>query len=294
LLTLWDKRAEDEREQVGMELDNLTRERDETHDRAVISTMHASKGREYESVVLYDYNPDLSKLTPTETEEERRVFYVGATRARESLLATIDSNKPLHSFIRESIAPEKPGERQQIAERKAVLCDDAREAAIDSAQAQERLEQIGNGREQSRLAGEHAAATARLRTLEAQLESLDAWLIGSGLWRRLTGKHARIEAEAERLRAQLAEFIEQMEKRERQIVLLRAAPRRYATPFLEQMAAAEARRNAADHETATLDDRLGQLHVLAIKPASESLSRHGARTRFQRCRQDFQSDHSAV
>ena len=58
LLTLWDKRAEDELAQVGMEQDKLSRERNEKQDRVVISTIHASKGREYDAVVIPEYDGD--------------------------------------------------------------------------------------------------------------------------------------------------------------------------------------------------------------------------------------------
>lgn len=57
-----------------------------------ILTMHAAKGLEYDRVFLMDVNegniPKLKKGTPTTealTEEERRLFYVGMTRARNSL-----------------------------------------------------------------------------------------------------------------------------------------------------------------------------------------------------------------
>lgn len=52
-------------------------------------TMHASKGLEYEKVYLIDCNegitPHRRALTPEEIEEERRMFYVGMTRAKKEL-----------------------------------------------------------------------------------------------------------------------------------------------------------------------------------------------------------------
>lgn len=57
-----------------------------------VLTMHAAKGLEYDQVFLMDVNegniPKLKKGVPTTealTEEERRLFYVGMTRARNSL-----------------------------------------------------------------------------------------------------------------------------------------------------------------------------------------------------------------
>ena len=57
-----------------------------------ILTMHAAKGLEYDRVFLMDVNqgniPKLKRgeaVTETVLEEERRLFYVGMTRARDSL-----------------------------------------------------------------------------------------------------------------------------------------------------------------------------------------------------------------
>ena len=52
-------------------------------------TMHASKGLEFKRVYLTDVNegvyPHGRMCSPEETEEERRLFYVGMTRAKEVL-----------------------------------------------------------------------------------------------------------------------------------------------------------------------------------------------------------------
>jgi hypothetical protein len=75
---------------------------DPAPDRVVIGTIHASKGREYRSVVIPEYWVDLSRLPAAEVEEERRVLYVGVTRAQESALITYDSAQPeRHPFLRE-------------------------------------------------------------------------------------------------------------------------------------------------------------------------------------------------
>ncbi len=55
----------------------------------VLSTLHASKGLEFDTVFLTDVNegviPDKKALTPEALEEERRLFYVGMTRAKRRL-----------------------------------------------------------------------------------------------------------------------------------------------------------------------------------------------------------------
>ena len=54
-----------------------------------IVTMHASKGLEWKVVILPDVNegvvPHKKAITDEELEEERRMFYVAMTRAKESL-----------------------------------------------------------------------------------------------------------------------------------------------------------------------------------------------------------------
>ncbi len=55
----------------------------------VLSTLHASKGLEFDTVMIADVNenviPDKKAVTIDEIEEERRLFYVGMTRAKRRL-----------------------------------------------------------------------------------------------------------------------------------------------------------------------------------------------------------------
>ncbi len=55
----------------------------------LFSTLHAAKGLEFDTVFLIDINenviPDKKALTPDDLEEERRLFYVGLTRAKRRL-----------------------------------------------------------------------------------------------------------------------------------------------------------------------------------------------------------------
>lgn len=84
----------------------------------ILSTIHASKGLEYDRVILMDVAdgilpavvPDLWKETEAQDlaayEEERRLFYVGMTRARDHL-AVFRFKKPgLHSTFAAEIFPE--------------------------------------------------------------------------------------------------------------------------------------------------------------------------------------------
>ena len=65
--------------------------RNEADSRVVLSTIHSAKGLEYERVILIDAVEDILPAKDGDPEEERRIFYVGVTRARDELdLAAYD------------------------------------------------------------------------------------------------------------------------------------------------------------------------------------------------------------
>lgn len=68
---------------------NRTEAPSEGEDAVSLVTMHGSKGLEYKIVILPDVNegnvPQKKAAAPKELEEERRVFYVAMTRAKEKL-----------------------------------------------------------------------------------------------------------------------------------------------------------------------------------------------------------------
>jgi len=71
---------------------------DEDTDKITLITMHGSKGLEYNTVILPDVNegnvPQAKAKTNEALEEERRVFYVAMTRAKEKLIMTyVEKNK---------------------------------------------------------------------------------------------------------------------------------------------------------------------------------------------------------
>ena len=74
-----------------------------------IQTYHSSKGLEYDTVILPDVNegrtPSKSAHTESEIEEERRMFYVAMTRAKNNLhiLYRTDENRKPSRFIAEII-----------------------------------------------------------------------------------------------------------------------------------------------------------------------------------------------
>lgn len=94
--------------------DILTRKETDYSCNFILSTIHASKGLEYDTVYLMDVtdgilpaqmlkNPEKASGEERENyEEERRLFYVGATRAKSELYVFI-TGKP-HSFCKELLS----------------------------------------------------------------------------------------------------------------------------------------------------------------------------------------------
>lgn len=94
--------------------DILTRKETDYSCNFILSTIHASKGLEYDTVYLMDVtdgilpaqmlkNPEKASGEERENyEEERRLFYVGATRAK-SQLYVFTTGKP-HSFCKELLS----------------------------------------------------------------------------------------------------------------------------------------------------------------------------------------------
>ena len=97
--------------------DTLDRE-EGTEDRVVIGTIHAAKGREYDAVVIPDYDCDVTRWEHGAIEEERRVVYVGVTRGRDSVLLTLDTSLPYrHPFLRELVEAPRAGEYESLKAR---------------------------------------------------------------------------------------------------------------------------------------------------------------------------------
>jgi DNA helicase-2/ATP-dependent DNA helicase PcrA len=83
-------RGEDKSEQAG--------------EGVVLSSLHAAKGLEFSVVFLIGCvegqlphsrttDPKVTEAAPTDVEEERRLFYVGVTRARDRLYLTRAANR---------------------------------------------------------------------------------------------------------------------------------------------------------------------------------------------------------
>ena len=76
-------------EQYGKELEKQYQKQNENQESVALSTLHSSKGLEYDNVYIIDVNegimPYKKAVLDGEIEEERRMFYVGMTRAKKNL-----------------------------------------------------------------------------------------------------------------------------------------------------------------------------------------------------------------
>lgn len=106
-------------ENYKKELEKLAKRGNSNEDAVVLATLHSSKGLEFEKVFLIDVNegitPYKKAVLQPDMEEERRLFYVGMTRAKRSL--TLCSVKTLHNkkvelsrFLKEAGAETLPKE----------------------------------------------------------------------------------------------------------------------------------------------------------------------------------------
>ncbi|MBR4182992.1 MAG: ATP-dependent helicase, partial [Lachnospiraceae bacterium] len=111
----------------------LTEEKPNFKSNFILSTIHSSKGLEYDTVYLMDVINgvlpgkviNFKKATPKEKqdyEEERRIFYVGMTRAKDNLNILKYSDAPsifVSEMSKMKEVPEtekkKPKKRQQVS-----------------------------------------------------------------------------------------------------------------------------------------------------------------------------------
>lgn len=224
--------------------------------------MHASKGREYEAVVIFDYAADLDILEDQEVEEERRVFYVGMTRAHDSLLITFDGSKPLHRFVRESIAPVLPNERHEIDGKRFVLEGQQRKATIDQKRANDKLSEIADGRKLARLEAKLAKTQKVVESLESELEETRAKLGKLGIWQWFLGQKSQFEKKVAETDQDLTVRRSELSELDDEVTYLRADPERYKEPFVREVEEATRRLRDLDQQERALSDRLDQLDLI--------------------------------
>jgi len=76
-------------EEYAEELEKIRMQKQEQREGVVLATLHSAKGLEFDHVYIVDVNegimPYKKATLEQEIEEERRLFYVGVTRARQDL-----------------------------------------------------------------------------------------------------------------------------------------------------------------------------------------------------------------
>ena len=70
----------------------------------ILSTLHGSKGLEWDRVWIVRAEATICPSDKSPLEEERRLFYVGATRAREALTISMTTKNPSSPFVMELAA----------------------------------------------------------------------------------------------------------------------------------------------------------------------------------------------
>ena len=98
-------------------------------DYVILSTVHSAKGLEWDVVHVINasdgnFPSDMALSSPEGLEEERRLFYVALTRARQSLAIYV----PLHYYHRPNARDDAHGYGKQsrfLTEPAEALCDQA-------------------------------------------------------------------------------------------------------------------------------------------------------------------------
>ena len=273
LLLTWDNRAmleeaQQDSDERKMSDDDLKREESPDSDEVVIGTMHASKGREYRSVVLADYYPDLSRMSNEEKEEERHVLYVGVTRAKHSILVTLDSSKQINPLIRELVAPPLPNEPDLLSREMYELRDTEGDLVVALAREQGKIAAIHSGAEVERsmtlLANLHASHADVEQSL-AELTPYERPRGIGGFIASLTSSAERSAREQEERKNALITKRDTLSKQIAEIddwlVLLRADPDVATRRFAESLGEAEADLNLNRTRQAELRSRLSELKL---------------------------------
>jgi DNA helicase-2/ATP-dependent DNA helicase PcrA len=227
-LAQWDELADKERSRKDLAEDTLEREKNPKLDQVVIGTIHAAKGREYHSVVLVDYSPDLSRMSDTEREEERRVLYVGVTRAIDSVLLTVDGSKTcVHPYVKELIAPAASGEECAIPQQQQDALAQETALRAEEARLKQDLAELGSGHTLRRSQEAVDVQRQALEGLKGQLVDKEREQARSGLGRllaKLTGERGMVAHDIARLRQEVADGQEELRKAEDQTQVLRSQP----------------------------------------------------------------------
>lgn len=89
----------------AMELRDLLSNKEDDEDRVQLLTLHACKGLEFPVVFLIGVEEDIlpHKVLGSDVSEERRLFYVGVTRAQKRLILTRAEKRRRHGRLADSV-----------------------------------------------------------------------------------------------------------------------------------------------------------------------------------------------
>jgi DNA helicase-2/ATP-dependent DNA helicase PcrA len=153
----YERRSKAERGTLPQFLNSLTLRAEEEEEKdpgnqVTLSSLHSSKGLEFDVVFLIGCvegqlphsrttDPKVTEAAPTDVDEERRLFYVGVTRARELLYLTRPQRRTMRGRVRprvpsrflegfpddawEAYAPhgEQPMESQEVVDMASAILD---------------------------------------------------------------------------------------------------------------------------------------------------------------------------
>ncbi len=142
-------------------------------ERITLSTIHAAKGREWSSVCLFDASrPSRRKeMNPKDIEEERRVFYVGMTRASLNLQIAVVKGRPVQfvgeALLPSSMAPASPDEFQKLLVG-ATLDVDTTTSRVEALEAS--IEQLRQDIDRETDGSRLRAELAKLDAMEVEAE----------------------------------------------------------------------------------------------------------------------------
>lgn len=155
-------------------------------DQVTLNTIHKTKGKEFRNVIYFDLSQPDSRMVGE--EEERRVAYVGATRAKDDLLVTFQAGRPSPFLRKLALNPKYKPLDQEALER--ALAKSRRTLRRE----QRALERMQSQREQ---------AAVRFETLVAARPAVPGWL-DSLAWRLQDWRIAQAQSRIEKLDSALS------------------------------------------------------------------------------------------
>lgn len=263
----WDQMYAKESDRIDMsDSDDLSREIRDDVDEVIISTIHAAKGREYRSTVIFDYDPRLDSLSTKDLEEERRVLYVGVTRAELDILVSVDGSDRTNPYVAELIRPTSPAEPAQLTSRLGELELEEETAIIEKAKAADRIREVDSGQEAERHEETSVVVPAQIKAGRLRLQEIER-LLNVGGWQLvaaiLLGTNSKLMVEKSGIEEEIQELESKLGEAQNRLALIRDSPSIAIRPFEQQIESKESRLKEIVIEKNTTQSRLIELTVLS-------------------------------